>query len=421
MLDTRKAQELDLVEVLEDFPEYDIKSGEIGVIVEVFDKPSEAYDLEFVDESGTSSRFAYSVKPNQIRRVDEPTREPLVKTTKAKLLDIVELTEDLPEFGLQKGERGAVVVAFDHPDEAYDLEFVDESGKSRFAYAVKPSQIVTIDEIAKETFEKGTALLNAGFFRKAKNELKKAVALQPIFINHLLNAVIEKYANSENWPMCIFHLQFIHHLSPDNQLVRNNWAGAYVNYGVQEANKGNMMDALNNFYVALGITSSEDIINAIRENLASVYITFGTSAFRENQHLASLGWLVRACEVWPNSTSKHNLGLAYAFLGNDFLRWHHFQDAKIYFEWAESTGIMFPELIHNHGVALAGLGELDEAIEKFERALEMMPGNKAFEANLNKVLEASAGSGVESDLKPEEIKAKLNPAPPLELQELKAA
>ena len=71
MLETRKAQELDLVEVLEDFPEYGVKKGEIGVVVEVFNKPDEAYDLEFVDESGTSSRFAYSVKPSQIKTVWE--------------------------------------------------------------------------------------------------------------------------------------------------------------------------------------------------------------------------------------------------------------------------------------------------------------------------------------------------------------
>lgn len=71
----------------------------------------------------------------------------MIETRKAQELDVVELTEDLPEYGLKKGERGAVVVAFDQPDEAYMLEFVDESGKSRFAYAVKPNQIRIADEI----------------------------------------------------------------------------------------------------------------------------------------------------------------------------------------------------------------------------------------------------------------------------------
>jgi hypothetical protein len=70
MLNARKAQELDLVEVLEDLPEYGLKKGEIGTVVVAFDNPDEAYDLEFVGESG-QSRFAYSIKPNQIRRTNE--------------------------------------------------------------------------------------------------------------------------------------------------------------------------------------------------------------------------------------------------------------------------------------------------------------------------------------------------------------
>lgn len=77
MLDTKKAQELDMVELLEDLPKYEVKKGEIGVVVEVFDNPDEAYDLEFVDESGTSSRFAYSVKPCQIRSANETAEEAL--------------------------------------------------------------------------------------------------------------------------------------------------------------------------------------------------------------------------------------------------------------------------------------------------------------------------------------------------------
>ena len=54
MLETKKFEELQLVELLVDLPEYDPAKGEIGVVVEVFDTPGEAYDLEFVEESGRS-------------------------------------------------------------------------------------------------------------------------------------------------------------------------------------------------------------------------------------------------------------------------------------------------------------------------------------------------------------------------------
>lgn len=70
MLETRKAHELDVVELLEDLPEYGIKRGERGAVVEVFDKPEEGYMVEFVDESGKSSRIADWVRPEQLKKVD---------------------------------------------------------------------------------------------------------------------------------------------------------------------------------------------------------------------------------------------------------------------------------------------------------------------------------------------------------------
>ena len=66
MLGTKKAHLLDIVELKEDLPEFGVKRGERGTVVEVLDDPEEAYILEFVDKSGTSSRLSYWVKPHQI-------------------------------------------------------------------------------------------------------------------------------------------------------------------------------------------------------------------------------------------------------------------------------------------------------------------------------------------------------------------
>ena len=71
MLETKKINLLDVVELVVDLPEYGVKRGEQGVVVEVLDEPEEAYILEFVGESGTSSRLAYWVKPNQIKTGEE--------------------------------------------------------------------------------------------------------------------------------------------------------------------------------------------------------------------------------------------------------------------------------------------------------------------------------------------------------------
>lgn len=75
----------------------------------------------------------------------------MLEVKKAHELDIVELTEDLPEYGLRKGARGTVVEVFDNPEEAYMIEFLENSGAvSKIADWVKPTQIKTIDVIANE-------------------------------------------------------------------------------------------------------------------------------------------------------------------------------------------------------------------------------------------------------------------------------
>lgn len=56
--------------------------------------------------------------------------------------DVAELTEDLPQYRLKRGQRGTVVMAFGPDEEHYSefvLSFVDESGKSVFAYGVRGS------------------------------------------------------------------------------------------------------------------------------------------------------------------------------------------------------------------------------------------------------------------------------------------
>lgn len=50
---------------------------------------------------------------------------------KIQLLDVVALTENLPEYYLWRGEIGAVVEC--HPDDAYEVEFVAQDG---YTYAL---------------------------------------------------------------------------------------------------------------------------------------------------------------------------------------------------------------------------------------------------------------------------------------------
>lgn len=75
----------------------------------------------------------------------------MIELKKAHELDVVELTEDLPEYGLRQGAQGTVLEVFSQPEEAYMLEFIDESGESSIIVDwVRPDQIINILPFKKE-------------------------------------------------------------------------------------------------------------------------------------------------------------------------------------------------------------------------------------------------------------------------------
>jgi len=392
MLKTR-TNLLDIVELVEDLPEYEVKRGEQGVVVEVFDEPDEGYILEFIDPSGTSSRLAYWVKPEQIKRVTP---------RKAQELDVVELVGDLPEYGVKKGERAVVTTAFGEPEEAYDLEFADESGRSpRFAYSVKPEQIISTNEIADNAFAEASKLINSGARFEGRRKLREAVRLKPTLAGALLNSVLVSFGTSNDFDGLIRALRLVCELNPDYELARTNLVGAYLNRGIQQAKTGDVEGALQLFYPAMGIATSEETISWVKQNLAAAHTSLAIKAHNQARgerdsegalkHLRDVSThMARACAIDPNEHTRRNLGLAYAYSGNGLLKNKDFETAAGFFEVAEDAGVSFPELHNNHGVALAFSGQLDAAIEQFESALEMDPTHATAQFNMAQVYRAKS-------------------------------
>jgi hypothetical protein len=58
-----------------------------------------------------------------------------------KEFDGVVLLQDMPEEGLKKGMIGTVVLCFDTPEIAYEVEFCDENGEAIAELALRPEQI----------------------------------------------------------------------------------------------------------------------------------------------------------------------------------------------------------------------------------------------------------------------------------------
>ncbi|ADK16183.1 DUF4926 domain-containing protein [Clostridium ljungdahlii] len=61
-------KEFDSVKVKKDYPEYKLKKGSIGAIVECFQKPNEAYLVEFSDSSGEAICTEF-FKPYELENV----------------------------------------------------------------------------------------------------------------------------------------------------------------------------------------------------------------------------------------------------------------------------------------------------------------------------------------------------------------
>ena len=59
-----------------------------------------------------------------------------------KLLDVVALTEDMPQFSLLRGQVGTVVESLG--PETFEVEFADDSGRTYAQAALRASQLIVL-------------------------------------------------------------------------------------------------------------------------------------------------------------------------------------------------------------------------------------------------------------------------------------
>ena len=56
-------------------------------------------------------------------------------------LECVRTLKDFPEHGIRKGEIGVVIIAFTKPNEAYEVEFDDGSGRPKATFPILPEDL----------------------------------------------------------------------------------------------------------------------------------------------------------------------------------------------------------------------------------------------------------------------------------------
>ncbi len=64
-------------------------------------------------------------------------------TNTVKLLDVVALTSDLPEYNLSRGQVGTVVEVL-ASGEAFEVEFSDRNGRTYESIGLRPNQIMVL-------------------------------------------------------------------------------------------------------------------------------------------------------------------------------------------------------------------------------------------------------------------------------------
>jgi len=63
-----------------------------------------------------------------------------------KLFDVIELLQDIPEEDLKKGDIGAIIVIYDKPREAYEVEFLNSDGTEKGTAVVHEEQFKITEE-----------------------------------------------------------------------------------------------------------------------------------------------------------------------------------------------------------------------------------------------------------------------------------
>jgi tetratricopeptide (TPR) repeat protein len=309
---------------------------------------------------------------------------------RSKELDVVRTLVDFPEYGIRRGETGVVISAFDEP-EAYDLEFVDESGtSSRFAYSVTPDQIENLDSEAEEEFEHGMRLFVQLNLPEALPYLRRALRIKPRLIRVIHNSVAKSFEafgepRLEDWAKKVHILGYVVQLDPSYELARRNLATAYMQWGRDLSRARDFKSALQKLHLGLVIDAGPDIAEDLRNNIAATFTDFGLEAHAAGDFELAGHCMLSAVAYLPNATTRRNFAFALCSQGKKALDENDLEGAVRCFRDAELAGLNVPELLNDYGVVLARLKMFQDALRVFETALDLDPGNGVIRSNIEVV------------------------------------
>jgi Tfp pilus assembly protein PilF len=325
--------------------------------------------------------------------------------------DVVELLVDIPNTKLKRGQRGVVITTFDEPTEAYDLEIVDQSGDfTGFAYSVKEDQFTNL---SRSAFVRAMEAVEKVDLITAEKELKTATDLRPDYIGGFVKSVLMSFDEGVQSTGIGDHVSFVIPLlrmavrvDPEYEIARINLAVAFLNFGVAQARKGDLRQALELFYSALSIRTDAETESRIKTNIVIACTALGRELFKANQIEEAFASFRAAFLVIQDDKTRHNLGLAYGNAGLHYMKTRNFDLAIQSFERAEDSGVLHADFVNDYGICLLIKGRIREAQRAFERVLEMDQENEFAKSNLLKII--NTPWNVMSQELPNEVEALLN-------------
>ena len=207
--DTKKAHEGDVVELLEDFPEFNLARGQRGVVITEFNEPAEAYDIAVEDKEGKVLGFAYSVRPAQVSN----------------------LSGEAFERGLSHLSSG---------------ELADAYREFRLALEYRPSYIGTLHNVILRTLGSPNDLDAAIFYLRFITQLDPSYehARNSLAIAYLNYGVeMAKKGQLQN-SIILFSRGLTIESAPEiTSKIRENIAATYHQHGLREHKAGNLENA----------------------------------------------------------------------------------------------------------------------------------------------------------------------------------
>lgn len=252
-------------------------------------------------------------------------------------------------------------------DQEYNANKDDFSLKLTVATYTKLVDKLSIQLINQEAFEKGFFLLiNNTDLIEAKNCLLQAINSTPAYLGVLNNALIQKYQQDNNHNDAIRAFQFFLDIKPDYELARNNLAMLFISYGLDLCKQA----------FSLKLNNNPKEITFIAPNPNSTAYIEAINYFNKSLSVATSDQI---------SKVRKTISQLYAELASTLLEKRLYIMSAEYFQIAENSGFISPEVYNDHAVALALAGYYKEAQFKLHQALELDPNNSKTKANYQKL------------------------------------